>query len=70
MSLVDIMQSAQQVLHLQEEIKLHIEFCKDYGLSSEDIENQEEDQGKYSAYFIQDKSDGQNSMHRIYKVGF
>lgn len=42
----DWKQSAEQVLHLQEEIKLHIEFCKDYGLSVKDIENQEEDQGK------------------------
>ncbi|KAF2263735.1 hypothetical protein CC78DRAFT_544684 [Lojkania enalia] len=43
-SMTDISQSAQQVLHLQEEIKLHIEFCKDYGLSLQEIEQQEEDQ--------------------------
>lgn len=43
--MADIGRSAKQVLHIQEEIKLHIEFCKDYGLSIEDIENEEEDQG-------------------------
>ncbi|KAF1959538.1 hypothetical protein CC80DRAFT_466442 [Byssothecium circinans] len=43
-SMADIGRSAQQVLHLQEEIKLHIKFCKGYGLSPEDIENEEEDQ--------------------------
>lgn len=40
------LKSAQQVLHLQEEIKLHVEFCKEYGLLIEDIEKQEEDQGR------------------------
>lgn len=38
-------QSAQQILHLQEEIKLHVEFCKEYGIEVEDIEKQEEHQG-------------------------
>lgn len=44
-SLVDINRSVQQVVTLQEEIKLHIEFCKEYGLEVEDIERQQEDQG-------------------------
>lgn len=38
----------QQVVTLQEEIKLHIEFCKEYGLVVADIEGQEEDQGTMS----------------------
>lgn len=35
------------MLHLQEEIKLHIAFCREYGLEAEDIENEDEDQGEY-----------------------
>ncbi|KAH7139027.1 Phosphomethylpyrimidine kinase-domain-containing protein [Dendryphion nanum] len=53
-SMADIGRSAQQVLHLQEEIKLHIEFCKDYDLSVEDIEAQEEEQActAYTRYVL------------------
>lgn len=45
----NVCQSARQVLHLQEEIKLHIEFCKDYGLTQEDLEKEEEDQGEHKS---------------------
>lgn len=53
-SLTDIGRSARQVLHLQEEIKLHIDFCKDYGLTPKDLENQEEDQActAYTRYVL------------------
>ncbi|KAF2241582.1 hypothetical protein BU26DRAFT_535276 [Trematosphaeria pertusa] len=53
-SLVDIGRSARQVVILQEEIKLHIDFCKEYGLSPADIENQEEDQActAYTRYVL------------------
>jgi thiaminase len=44
-SLKDIGRSVQQVVTLQEEIKLHIDFCKEYGLEEADIVAQEEDQG-------------------------
>ena len=44
-SLKDIGRSVQQVVTLQEEIKLHIDFCKEYGLEEADIIGQEEDQG-------------------------
>jgi thiaminase len=43
--LKDIGRSVQQVVTLQEEIKLHINFCKGYGLDEVDIIGQEEDQG-------------------------
>ena len=43
--MADIGRSVQQVVTLQEEIKLHIEFCKEYGLEVADIERQQEDQG-------------------------
>lgn len=44
-SLKDIGRSVQQVVTLQEEIQLHINFCKEYGLEEADIVGQEEDQG-------------------------
>jgi thiaminase len=44
-SLKDIGRSAQQLVTLQEEIKLHIDFCKEYGLEEADLIGQEEDQG-------------------------
>ncbi|KAH6616302.1 Phosphomethylpyrimidine kinase-domain-containing protein [Boeremia exigua] len=53
-SLVDIGRSVQQVVTLQEEIKLHIDFCKEQGLSVKDIESQEEDQATtaYTRYVL------------------
>lgn len=44
-ALKDIGRSVQQVVTLQEEIQLHIDFCKEYGLEEADIIGQEEDQG-------------------------
>lgn len=39
---------------LQEEIKLHINFCKEYGLEEEDIQREEEDQATtaYTRYVL------------------
>ena len=53
-SLADIGRSVQQVVTLQEEIKLHIEFCREYGLEEEDIVRQEEDQATtaYTRYVL------------------
>lgn len=53
-SLTDIGRSVQQVVTLQEEIKLHIDFCKEQGLSVQDIESQEEDQATtaYTRYVL------------------
>jgi thiaminase II len=53
-SLQDIGRSVQQVVTLQEEIKLHIDFCKDYGLEEADIVKQEEDQATtaYTRYVL------------------
>lgn len=44
----------QQVVTLQEEIKLHIDFCKEYGLEVADIEREEEDQATtaYTRYVL------------------
>lgn len=44
----------QQVVTLQEEIKLHINLCKEYGLEVEDIEREEEDQATtaYTRYVL------------------
>ncbi|KAE8860463.1 hypothetical protein PTNB73_08073 [Pyrenophora teres f. teres] len=53
-NLQDIGMSVQQVVTLQEEIKLHINFCKEYGLSETDIINTEEDQATtaYTRYVL------------------
>lgn len=53
-NLSDIGRSVQQVVTLQEEIQLHIEFCKEYGLSEANIINQEEDQATtaYTRYVL------------------
>jgi thiaminase len=53
-SMRDIGRSVQQVVTLQEEIKLHIEFCKEYGLEEADIVHQEEDQATtaYTRYVL------------------
>ncbi|RMZ71520.1 atp-dependent rna helicase dbp2 [Pyrenophora seminiperda CCB06] len=53
-NLKDIGMSVQQVATLQEEIKLHINFCKEYGLSETDIINTEEDQATtaYTRYVL------------------
>lgn len=64
----DILQSAQQVLHLQEEIKLHVEFCREYGLSDSEIENQEEDQGKPNQNVCPTPLTRQFSMYCLHKV--
>jgi thiaminase len=53
-SLKDIGHSVQQVVTLQEEIKLHIDFCRGYGLSEADIIGEEEDQATtaYTRYVL------------------
>ncbi|KAH7400565.1 Phosphomethylpyrimidine kinase-domain-containing protein [Phaeosphaeria sp. MPI-PUGE-AT-0046c] len=53
-SLKDIGRSVQQVVTLQEEIQLHIDFCKEYGLEEADIIGQEEDQATtaYTRYVL------------------
>ncbi|ORY10411.1 Phosphomethylpyrimidine kinase-domain-containing protein [Clohesyomyces aquaticus] len=66
-NMADTGRCAQQVLHLQEEIKLHVEFCKDYGLTVEDIENQEESQGKTGLFVFRSWLIA-FSVHSIHKV--
>ena len=39
------MQSAENVAHIQEELKLHLEYCKDFSISIDEIEKHEESQG-------------------------
>jgi thiaminase len=53
-SLKDIGRSVQQVVTLQEEIKLHVEFCKEFGLEEGDIVGEEEDQATtaYTRYVL------------------
>ncbi|KAH5387384.1 hypothetical protein HBI33_065030 [Parastagonospora nodorum] len=53
-SLKDIDRSVQQVVTLQKEIQLHIDYCKEYGLEETDITEQEEDQATtaYTRYVL------------------
>ncbi|OCL03727.1 hypothetical protein AOQ84DRAFT_400479 [Glonium stellatum] len=46
-SLENITRSAENVAHIQEELKLHLEYCKDFSISIDDIEKHEESQGRY-----------------------
>lgn len=57
----DIGRSVQQVVTLQEEIQLHINFCKEYGLEEADIVNQEEDQGELSHEARRDAADRESA---------
>ena len=57
------------MLHLQEEIKLHLEFCKEWDLSPDAIENQEEDQGRCPSFYSY-ATNNAFSMHRVHKVCF
>lgn len=41
-TLEDIKQAATNVLHVQDEVKLHLEYCKEFGLDVGDVQNQEE----------------------------
>ncbi|KAF2834931.1 hypothetical protein M501DRAFT_1008888 [Patellaria atrata CBS 101060] len=43
-SLDNIARSAKNVAHIKEELKLHLEFCDDFGLSRDEVESSEEDQ--------------------------
>ncbi|KAJ9645971.1 trifunctional hydroxymethylpyrimidine kinase/phosphomethylpyrimidine kinase/thiaminase [Coniosporium apollinis] len=53
-SLEDIKRSAENVTHIQEEVKLHIEYCKEFGLSQDEIENEEESEActAYTRYVL------------------
>lgn len=39
-------QGAEEILHIQREMSLHLDYCAEFGLSRKDIEEQEEHQGK------------------------
>lgn len=39
------LKGAKIVTHIQHEMKLHIEYCKGFGLTKEEIEASEESQG-------------------------
>jgi hypothetical protein len=67
-SLKDIGRSVQQVVTLQEEIKLHIAFCKEYGLEEADIVAQEEDQGSIARAEPHGETNNVPSNHRLHTV--
>ena len=45
-------QGAEETLHIQREMSLHLEYCAEFGLSQEDVEEQEEHQGNQSSLLI------------------
>lgn len=53
-SLEDITRSAENVAHIQEELKLHLEYCKDFSISIDEIEKHEESQActAYTRYVL------------------
>ncbi|KAF1982236.1 thiamine biosynthesis protein-like protein (Thi-4) [Aulographum hederae CBS 113979] len=53
-SLGDLRTAVDNVAHLQEEMKLHIQFCDEFGLSPEEVEGQEESQActAYTRYIL------------------
>lgn len=53
-SMATISASAQIVLHIEREMELHLDYCKQFGLSKEDIESQKESLAcvAYSRYVL------------------
>lgn len=53
-TMADIGRTAQQIVNIQDEIKLHVGVCNEYGLSVADIESHEEDQActAYTRYVL------------------
>lgn len=54
--------------HIRHEMGLHIEYCKEFGVSKEEIEASEESQGNNSSHLFIDRAKTHSSMHSIYKV--
>ena len=46
-SLNDIVAGAETILHVKRELSLHLNYCRDFGLSKEDIESTRASQGMY-----------------------
>jgi hypothetical protein len=67
-SLKDIGRSVQQVVTLQKEIQLHVDFCKEYGLEEADIVEQEEDQGRKLRVTFASITDKVISNHGIHTL--
>ena len=54
--------------HIHYEMGLHLEYCKGFGVTKEDVERTEESQGRYMHYQIENRLTNSLSMHCIYKV--
>ena len=68
-NLMDI-KSAKIVTHIHREMALHIEYCKDFGVTEEEIESSEESQGIPAFHDIENGSDEMNSLHSIYEASY
>ena len=61
-------QSAAIVAHIAREMKLHIDYCKGFGISVEEIEGTEEKMGEFPASSLTRRDIDRNSLHGIYAV--
>jgi thiaminase len=45
--MINIPKAAKIVAHINYEMGLHLEYCKGFGVTKDDVERTEESQGKY-----------------------
>ena len=46
-------QGAEEILHIQREMSLHLDYCAKFGLSKKEVEEHEEHQGNFNHYYRQ-----------------
>ena len=54
-------------------MKLHLDYCKSFGISKEEMEATEEHQGEFLGFALVTTTtltyiDGKNSMHSLYQI--
>jgi hypothetical protein len=62
------LQAAKIVAHIHHEMGLHVEYCKGFGVTKEEIEASEESQGTLIATRTRASLTSSTSMHRVYQV--
>jgi len=67
-----LMQSASIVSYIFNEMELHIKYCKEFGISREEMESAEENMGQWLAFSTVQRIhlliEDNHSMHRLHKV--
>lgn len=64
----DDTKTSRIVLHIHHEMGLHIEYCKGFGMSKQEIEASEESQGKRTCQSIADETNKIQSLYSIHQV--